>query len=100
VNVEALAFLVLALSLLPLVFRRFGAAYGTFCVLSLALPLSYPDPDFPLLSLPRFLLAVFPYFLALAVVGARPRAHAAIVGVSAIFLGVAIVQWVTYQWVA
>src|SRR3712207_8174951 len=38
----------------------------------------------PLLSLPRFGLVVFPFFLALAVLGRTPRVHNAIVGVSAI----------------
>ena len=100
VNLECLAALVLFLALLPLVWRRFGAAYGIFAVVSLALPLSYPGKDFPLLSLPRFGLVVFPFFLALAVLGESPRVHALILSVSALLLGIAIVQWVTFQWVA
>ena len=51
-------------------------------------------------ALPRFGLVVFPFFLALAVLGGRPRAHLAIVSVSSILLGVAIVQWSLWQWVA
>jgi hypothetical protein len=43
---------------------------------------------------------VFPFFLALAAVGGRPRVHAAIAGVSALFLGVAVVRWALWQWVA
>ena len=43
---------------------------------------------------------IFPFFLALAVLGGRPRVHAAIVGVSAILLGIAVAQWATWQWVA
>jgi len=45
-------------------------------------------------------LVVFPLFLALAALGGRPRAHVAIVSVSSIMLGVAIVQWSLWQWVA
>src|SRR5207237_9205759 len=100
VNAECLAALVLFLALLPLVWRRFGAAYGVFAVVSLALPLSDPAKNFPLLSLPRFGLVIFPFFLALAVLGENVRAHALILGASALLLGVAVVQWVTYQWVA
>jgi hypothetical protein len=100
VNAESLAFCVLFLALLPLVWRRFGRAWFTFAAVSLALPLSYPGKDFPLLSLPRFGLVVFPFFLALAAIGARPRAHAAILVASALLLGVAVVQWATFQWVA
>ena len=59
-----------------------------------------PSSRWPLLSLPRFGLVVFPFFLALAVVGRRPRAHTAIVTVSALLLGVVTVQWALWQWVA
>jgi Mannosyltransferase (PIG-V) len=101
VNVESLVFLVLYVALTVVVWRRFGAPYGLFATLSLALPLSVPSERWPLLSLPRFGLVVFPFFLALAALaGGRPRAHAAIVGVSALFLGVAVVQWALWQWVA
>ena len=44
--------------------------------------------------------SIFPLFLALAVVGGRPRAHTAIVSISSLLLGVAIVQWALWQWVA
>ena len=40
------------------------------------------------------------YGLALAWAGARPRAHAAIVSLSGLFLGVAVVQWALWQWVS
>lgn len=100
VNVEGFAFLVLFAALTVIAWRRFGAAYGLFCALSLALPLSVPSSRWPLLSLPRFGLPVFPFFLALAALGARPRAHAAILAVSSLLLGVAVVQWALWQWVS
>lgn len=100
VNVEALGFLLVFLWLTWLTWRRLGTAYGIFAAASLAIPLSVPSGRFPLLSLPRFGLVVFPFFLALALVGARPRAHAAIVGVSAVFLGIVVVQWTLWQWVS
>jgi hypothetical protein len=53
-----------------------------------------------LLSLPRFGLTIFPLFLALAVLGGRPRAHTAIVAVSSLLLGVSVAQWALWQWVA
>jgi hypothetical protein len=100
VNLENLAFLVLFLALAVLAWRRFGAAYGLFAALSLAIPLSVPSTRWPLLSIPRFGLTIFPLFLALAAVGGRPRVHTAIVCVSSILLGVAVVQWALWQWVA
>ena len=100
INLEQLGFLVLFVVLTVVVWRRFGAPYGLFCALSLAIPLSAPAERWPLVSIPRFGLVVFPFFLALAALGGRPRVHTAIVGVSAIMLGVAVSQWALWQWVA
>jgi hypothetical protein len=100
VNAQGLAALALFAGLTVVAWRRFGAPYGLFAALSLALPLSIPSDRWPLLSLPRFGLVVFPFFLALAALGGRPRVHAAIVGCSALLLGVAVVQWALWQWVA
>lgn len=100
VNLECLAFLVLFLWLAVLAWRRLGAAYGLFALVSIAIPLTVPSSRWPLLSLPRFGLVMFPLFLALATVGARPRAHTVIVTVSGILLGVVTVQWALWQWVA
>ena len=87
-----LAFLVLFVVLAVIAWRRFGAAYGLFAALSLAIPLSVPSERWPLLSLPRFGLTIFPLFLALAVLAGRPRAHTAIVAVSSILLGVSVAR--------
>jgi Mannosyltransferase (PIG-V) len=100
VNLECLAFLALFVALTVIAWRRFGAAYGLFCAVSLAIPLSVPSHRWPLLSMPRFGLVLFPCFLALAVLGGRPRVHTAILVVSSIMLGVAVTQWALWQWVA
>ena len=101
VNAESLVALVLFVPLAIVAWRRFGAPYGLFAVLSLALPLSYPSARWPLLSLPRFGLVIFPLFLALAALTAgRPRLHTGVVACSGVLLGVAIVQWALWQWVA
>jgi hypothetical protein len=100
INLSALAFLALFVWLSVVAWRRIGTAYGLYCFVSLAIPLSAPSSKWPLLSMPRFGLAAFPIFLALAVVGGRPRLHTAILATSAIFLGVAVSQWALWQWVA
>lgn len=100
INLEQLAFTVLFLALAAVAWRRLGAPYGLFAALGLALPLSFPSERWPLLSLSRFGLVLFPLFLALAALGERPRLHAAIVSVSSLLLGVAVVQWALWQWVA
>jgi hypothetical protein len=99
-NAEAFAFLVLLVALTVLAWRRFGAPYGLFAAVSLAIPLSLPSDRWPLLSMPRFGLVIFPVFLALAVLGGRPRVHTAIVAVSSLFLGIAVAQWALWQWVS
>src|SRR5581483_10772960 len=100
VNLEGVVFLALFLVLAAVAWRRFGAPYGLFAAVSLAIPLSVPSHRWPLLSLPRFGLVLFPCFLALAALGGRPRAHTAIVVVSSVMLGVAVTQWALWQWVA
>jgi len=100
VNLEAFAFLVLLVALTAIAWRRFGAPYGLFAAVSLAIPLSVPSERWPLLSMPRFGIVLFPCFLALATLGGRPRVHTAIIVVSSIMLGVAVTQWALWQWVA
>jgi hypothetical protein len=100
-NLQAFVFLVLFVALTVVAWRRFGAPYGLFAAVSLAIPLSYPSSRWPLLSLPRFGLVIFPLFLALAALtSGKPRLHNAVVACSALFLGVAVVQWALWQWVA
>jgi hypothetical protein len=100
VNLEAFVFLVLLIVLTVIAWRRFGAPYGLFAAVSLAIPLSVPSTRWPLLSMPRFGLVLFPCFLALAVIGGRPRVHTAILVCGSIMLGVAVTQWALWQWVA
>ena len=97
---QQLAFTLVFLGLAALAWRRFGAPYGLFALLSLAIPLSFPSERWPLLSISRFGLVLFPLLLVLAALGARPRLHAALTAVSAALLGVAVVQWALWQWVA
>jgi hypothetical protein len=100
-NLEATAYLALFAGLTIVAWRRLGAAYGVFCVASLAIPLATPTRAQPLLSLPRFSLVLFPAFIALAaVLEGRPRLALAVVGVSSVLLGVSAVRWGLWQFVA
>jgi hypothetical protein len=101
VNAESLVALAIFIPLTVVAWRRFGAPYGLFAAVSLAIPLSYPSTRWPLLSLPRFGLVIFPFFLALAALTAgRPRLHTLLAATSALLLGIAVVQWALWQWVA
>jgi hypothetical protein len=48
----------------------------------------------------RFGLVIFPLVLVLATLGARPRAHMAIVSISVVLLAVSVVQWSLWRFVA
>jgi hypothetical protein len=99
-NLELLVYLVVLIALGVLAWTRIGAPYGLYVAASLVIPLSAPSDLYPLLSLPRFGLAMFPVFFALAAVTRREVLHTSVVAVSAVFLGVSVAGWATWQWVA
>jgi hypothetical protein len=85
-NLSHLALLAAAAWLTWVAWKRLGPAFGLYSAATLAIVLSVPAAGFPLVSLPRFLLADFPLFLALAsVTHGRPRAReATLVGFAAL----------------
>lgn len=99
-NIEYLLFLILFLWLTVLVWQRLGSAYGLFAAISICVPLSMPDRFYPLVSLPRFGLVVFPFYVVLGQLGASRNADRAIVGLSALLLGATTVQWALAEWVS
>ena len=99
-NLAYLGFLVLFLVLAVVVWWKLGAALGLFAGLSLAVPLSAPSTKWPLLSIPRFGLVIFPFFLALAVLGRRRWLHVTIVVASIGLLAVVVLRWALWQWVS
>jgi len=102
VNIEAAAFLLLFLWLAVEVWRRLPLQYSVFVTVSLLVPLSLPSTGgFPLLSLPRFGVVQFPFFIVLAQLGAqRPRLGDVVLAGSAVLLGFSVVQWALWYWVA
>jgi Dolichyl-phosphate-mannose-protein mannosyltransferase len=99
-NLEDFAFFALFLWLGIEAWRRFGAPFGLFVLGSLAIPLSAPHSSYPLLSMPRFCLVLFPGFLVLAAIATTPRRDRTIIAVSSFLLAVATVQWSVGGWVA
>jgi hypothetical protein len=95
-----LAFVGVLTGLSILAWRRFGAAYGLYSLGCLALPLSVPAEGRPLLSITRFGLVAFPALMALAALGARRFVHLAALAVLTTWLGVSVVKWALWQWVA
>ncbi len=100
-NTVLFAFLLLAVPCLVGVLRRLPLAYGAYVVVALALPLSYPVTSQPLMSLPRFLLVLFPLTMWLAAwLAPRPRLARATVVVSALAMVCFVGQFATWHWVA
>lgn len=55
-----------ALALLPACFRRLGAGHGLYAAAAIGAPLANPAAYDPLLSVPRYLVVVYPLVVALA----------------------------------
>ncbi len=100
-NLMLLAFLALAVPLLVAALRRLPLAYGAYALVALALPLSDPVPGQPLMSLPRFLLVLFPLAIgAGAWLAEHPRARVPAFLASAALLVLFTAEFSTWHWVA
>jgi hypothetical protein len=92
--IAAVPAIVGALRLLPL-------AYGVYVLVALALPLSYPVSSQPLMSLPRFLVVLFPLSIWLAAwLAGHPRARMPGLVVSALLMALFVAQFATWHWIA
>jgi hypothetical protein len=100
-NVVLFGFLLAVIPAIVGVLRRLPLAYGAYVLAALALPLSYPVAAQPLMSLPRFLLVLFPLSMWLgAFLERRPRARLVLLGVFALALAFFAGQFATWHWVA
>jgi hypothetical protein len=100
-NLMGFAFLLLALPALVGVLRRLPLAYGVYAIAALALPLSEPVAGQPLMSLPRFLMVLFPIPIWLAAwLVAHPRAQRPLLACSAVLMAFFVAQFATWHWVA
>jgi hypothetical protein len=100
-NLLLLAFLLAAVPAIVGVMRTLPLAYGAYVIAALAMPLSYPVAPQPLMSLPRFLLVLFPLSIWLAAwLAGRPRAQKPALAVSGLLLALFVSQFATWHWVA
>jgi hypothetical protein len=93
-------FFLVAVALGVVAWRRLGAAYGVMSLACVLAPLATPAQTVPLLSMPRFSLVAFPIFIALGSLATSPGRERAVAGVSAIWAGVAVMQWALWQFVS
>lgn len=100
-NIMLFTFLALAAPLSVGVLRRLPLAYGLYTLAALALPLSYPVATQPLMSIPRFILVLFPLNMWLGgYLVTRRRFALAVFGLSALALVFFTAQFSTWHWVA
>jgi hypothetical protein len=100
-NVLLLAFLVAAVPAVIGVLRTLPLAYGAYVLAALALPLSYPVSAQPLMSLPRFLVVLFPLAMWFAAwLAVRPRAQRPALAASGVLMALFAAQFATWHWVA
>jgi hypothetical protein len=100
-NVMLFAFLLAAVPATIGVLRRLPLAYGAYVLVALALPLSDPVSSQPLMSLPRFLLVLFPLGIWLAMwLSEHPRAQRPALVASAALMVLFLAQFATWHWVA
>jgi Mannosyltransferase (PIG-V) len=80
--------------------RRLPKAYGVWVAASLVLPLTFPVKPQPLMSLPRFLVVLFPIFMWLALWSEERRATARVAALSALGLGLFTAQFASWHWIS
>lgn len=79
---------VVFLSLAAVSFAKLEAGYFTYATLFVLAPLSRFTPNFPLMSISRYMLLLFPCFVVLALWGRRKWVHLAIIFLWLWWLGV------------
>jgi len=101
-NLENLAYVVVFTVLAVVAWRRLGAGYGVYALACVALALSAPSTTYPtpILSFPRFALVIFPAFIALGAVVRRPQLVLGVACASALLLGVNLLRWAAWQFIA
>ncbi|MCY7303871.1 MAG: glycosyltransferase family 39 protein [Thermoleophilia bacterium] len=80
--------------------RRIGAPYGLYVLVSLALPLAVYSTKAPLLSMQRFVVVAFPAFMALATIMHSRKATVVTAAILSAALAVYVVRWSLWYWVA
>lgn len=93
-------FAFLGLGFLAYAVRRLPLEYWAYSVVLFALPLFSPSTIHPLMSVPRFLVVLFPIFIGLALLTERRWLFPVILIPSATVMAALVVQFSTWFWVS
>lgn len=100
-NALNFAFLGLFLVLMGVGFALLPPGLSVYAFVVMVLPLLTPSPQFPLMSLPRFMLGAFPLFIVLGYMLSRSRAALVVWLAFSGLLGAALTAlFVSWRWVA
>ncbi len=100
-NTLSFAFLVLFVALMAVGLAVLPPGLSVYSLAVALLPMLAPSSSFPLMSLPRFMLAAFPVFLVLGYLLSRSRTALVLWLVLSIALGAALTaMFTTWRWVA
>jgi hypothetical protein len=100
-NLMLFAFLLAAIPATVGVLRRLPFAYGAYVVIALALALADPVSSQPLMSLPRFLVVLFPLAIwSGAWLSEHPRLQRPALVLSGGLMALFVAQFATWHWVA
>ncbi|MGI8749888.1 MAG: mannosyltransferase family protein [Thermoleophilaceae bacterium] len=100
INLMLFGTLAFALAAALGVLRRLPVAYGAYVVAALALPLSFPVAPQPLMSLPRFLVVLFPVFMWLGAVCSERGSTERVAAAFALGLGLFTTQYASWYFTA
>ena len=90
----------LALPLLAYCLARLRVEYSLYALMLFALPLFSPSTIHPLMSMPRFVVVLFPLAIGAALLLRRSTLFAVWMTVSVVLLAVLTIQFATWYWVA
>lgn len=100
-QLASFVFLVAAIPATVGVLRRLPLAYGLYVIASVAAAISYPFPEEPLESLPRFLLVLFPLGIWLAAwLAERPRLLRPTLVLFALAMAAIVTRFATWHFVS
>jgi len=100
-NTLNMVFLIFFLLLIVVGFAVLPPGLSLYAFLIVMLPVLTPAPEFPLMSLPRFMLGAFPVFLVLGYLLSRSRPALILYLLLSSGLGVALTAlFTTWRWVA
>lgn len=88
------------IALIVYTWRALPIEYSSWVTIMFVLPLFSPSTVHPLMSVPRFLLVLFPLFIALAILLRWRGAFLAVLIPSSVFMLLLVIQFSTWFWVS